>query len=87
MSDEDEINHDKTDMFKPWLPTSSNADIISLIHISGDKDLQLRLRALCTEFTDVFSNELPQEPAKIPPLNLVVDDLEWKVSKNRAPPR
>ena len=34
-----------------------------------------------------FSNELPQEPAKIPPFNLVVDDLEWKVSKNRAPPR
>ena len=87
LSDEDEIDHDKTDMFKPWLPTSSNADILSLIHISGDKDLQLRLRALCTEFADVFSNELPQEPAKIPPFNLVVDDLEWKVSKNRAPPR
>ena len=32
LSDEDEINHDKTDMFKPWLPTSSNADILSLIH-------------------------------------------------------
>ena len=85
--DDDDIDHDKTDTFKPWSSPSSNADILSLIHISGDKDLQLRLRALCTEFADVFSNELPQEPAKIPPFNLVVDDLEWKVSKNRAPPR
>ena len=39
------------------------------------------------EFADVFCNELPQEAAKISPFNLVVDDLEWKVSKNRAPPR
>ena len=38
--DDDEIDHDKTDMFKPWLPSPSTTDVLSLIHISGDKDLQ-----------------------------------------------
>ena len=38
--DDDEINHDKTDTFKPWLPFPSITDAMSLIHISGDKDLQ-----------------------------------------------
>ena len=42
---------------------------------------------LCTEFSDIFSNDLPKEPANIPPFNLIVDNLKWKVGKNRAPPR
>ena len=39
------------------------------------------------KFADIFSNELPKEPANIPPFNLIVDNLKWKVGKNRAPPR
>ena len=85
--DDDDIDHDKTDTFKPWSTRSSNTDIPSLIHFSGDEDLQSRLRTLCTEFADIFSNELPKEPANIPPFNLIVDNLKWKVGKNRAPPR
>ena len=68
--DEDDIDHDKTDTFKPWSSPSSNTDILSLIHFSGDEDLQSRLRTLCTEFSDTFSDELSKEPAKIPPFNL-----------------
>ena len=85
--DDDEIDHDKTDTFKPWLPSPSTTDALSLIHISGDKDLQLRLRTLCNESKDIFSNELPAAPAKIPEFNLTVKDLEWRVVRNRAPPR
>ena len=85
--DEDDIDHDKTDTFKPWSTPSSNTDILSLIRFSGDEDLQSRLRTLCTEFSDVFSNDLPKEPANIPPFNLIVDNLKWNVGKNRAPPR
>ena len=85
--DDDEIDHDKTDTFKPWSTPDSDTDILSLIHLSGDEDLQSRLRTLCTEFADIFSNELPKEPADIPPFNLIVDDTKWKVGKNRAPPR
>ena len=82
--DDDDIDHDKTDTFKPWSTPSSNTDILSLIHLSGDEDLQYRLRTLCTEFSDTFSNELPKEPANIPPFNLIFDNLKWKVGKNRA---
>ena len=60
---------------------------MSLIHTSGDKDLQHRLRTLSNEFKDIFSNELPAAPAKIPELHLTVKDDEWKVAGNRAPPR
>ena len=77
----------KADTFKPWSSPSSNTDILSFIHFIGDEDLQSRLRTLCTEFADIFSNELPKEPADIPPFNLIVDNLNWKVGKNRAPPR
>ena len=52
--DDDEIDHDKTDTFKPWSTPSSNIDILSLIHFSGNEDLQSRLRTLCTEFFDIL---------------------------------
>ena len=82
------IDHDQTDTFKPWSNTpSSNTDILFLIHLSGDEYLQSRLLTLCTEFSDIFSNEFPKEPANISPFNLIVDNLKWKVSKNRGPPR
>ena len=83
--DGDEIDHDKTDTFKPWLPSPSTADILSLIHTSGHKDLQHRLHTLCKEFKDIYSNELPAAPAKIPGFHL--KDDEWKVARNRAPHR
>ena len=85
--DDDDIDHDKTDTFKPWSSPSSNTDILSLIHFSCDEDLQSRLRTLCTEFSDIFSDDLPKEPATIPPFNLIVNNLKWKVGKNRAPSR
>ena len=60
---------------------------MSLIHISGDKDLQHRLRTSCNEFKDIFSNELPAAPAKIPEFQLTVKDHEWRIARNRTPPR
>ena len=40
--DDDDIDHDKTDTLKPWSTTSSDTNILSLIHLSGDEDLQSR---------------------------------------------
>ena len=74
--DDDEIDHDKTGTFKPWLPSPSTTDVLSLIHRSGDKDLQHRLRTSCNEFKDIFSKKLPAAPAKIPEFHLTVKDLE-----------
>ena len=62
LCDDDDIDHDKTDTFKPWSTPSSITDILSLIHFSGDEDLQSRLRTLCTEFSDISSDDLPNEP-------------------------
>ena len=73
--DDDDIDYDKTDTFKPWSSPSSNADILSLIQFSGDEDLQSRLRTLCTEFSDIFSNDLPKEPANIPPFKASAEEL------------
>ena len=36
---EDDIDHDTTDTFKPWSTSSSDTDILSLIHFSGVEDL------------------------------------------------
>ena len=47
----------------------------------------ISITTLCTEFSDIFSNDLPKEPANISPFNLIVDDTKWKVGKFRAPPR
>ena len=39
------------------------------------------------EFKDIFSNELPAEPAKIEHFNLVVETEKWRVPSNRLSPR
>ena len=85
--DEDEINQEKNDVFAPWLPHTNTPDVLTQIHISGTEELQFNLRTLCTEFKDIFSNELPAEPAKVPPFELIVDTVKWRVSRNRGPPR
>jgi hypothetical protein len=72
---------------RPWINPFPDTDPLSLIHIAGDTDQQNKLRLLCNEFRDIFSNELPTSPANIPPFDLAVDDTKWKVSRNRAPPR
>ena len=64
-----------------------DTDSLSLIHIAGDEDQKNKLRLLCNEFRDIFSSELPASPADIPPFKLNVDDVKWKVSRNRTPPR
>ena len=55
-----------------WIISNKISEIVRC----SQKALQL--------FADIFSNELPKEPADIPPFNLIVDDTKWKVSKNRA---
>ena len=50
-------------------------------------NLQENIRTLCTEFKDTFSNELPAEPAKIEPFNLVVDGMVHTPYQERLPYR
>jgi hypothetical protein len=87
IADEDEIDDSRNDSFSPWINSFPDTDPLSLIRIAGDTDQQNKLRLLCNEFRDIFSNELPASPANIPPFDLTVDDTKWKVSRNRTPPR
>ena len=78
--DDDETVHEKGETFAPWLTSDSTVDVLSLINVKGDSNLQENIRTLCTELKDIFSNELPAEPAKIEPFNLVVVSLRDKFS-------
>ena len=69
------------------MTSDSTVDVLSLIDIKGDNNLQENIRTLCTEFKDIFSNELPAEPAKIESLNLVMETEKWRVPSNRLLPR
>ena len=84
---ENEIETHESPTFAPWLPASSIQDPLESLHIAGDEDLQSKIRSLCEEYKDIFSNELPSTPASIPPFDMVVDDKMWKTPQNRAPPR
>ena len=85
--DEDEIDAASSDTFLPWSAESFDSDPLSKVNIFGD-DIQRKLILdLCIEFRDIFRNELDEEPAKVPPFTLNVDDTKWRVKKNRAPPR
>ena len=85
--DEDEIVQEKGGTFAPWLTSDSTVDVLFLINIKGDSNLQENIRTLSTEFKDIFSNELPAEPAKIEPFNLALETEKWRVPSNRLPPR
>ena len=69
------------------MTSDSTVDALSLTNIKGDSNLQENIRTLCTEFKDIFSNELPAEPAKIAPFNLVLETEKWRVPSNRLSPR
>ena len=53
--------------------------------IHGSPALQARIRSLCLEFSDIWSEELTNSPADLPPLTLNVDEVRW--AKCRGPPR
>jgi hypothetical protein len=86
-ADVDKIDESASDSFLPWTRQFFDDDPLSKIHISGDELQQRRILNLCMEFRDIFKNELDDQPAAIPPFHLVVDDLKWKITSNRTPPR
>ena len=53
--DDDEIDDHLYDSFSPWLDRFSSTNPLSLIHISGDEDLQNHIQMLCNEFRDINS--------------------------------
>ena len=53
------------------------------VHIGGSEQLQAKLRALCKEYRDIFSNTLPAQPARVTPMEFTVDEERWSSRENR----
>jgi hypothetical protein len=56
-------------------------------NIHGSGDFQAKQRALFERYIDRFNTKLTREPAKVPALNLKVDETKWFHNKNREAPR
>jgi hypothetical protein len=84
---EDEIDEASSDTFLPWSPRFFDTDPLSVVHVFGDEVQRKQILDLCEEFRDIFTNELDETPAIVPPFDLKVDETKWKVRANRAPPR
>ena len=87
---DDEIDHALIDAFGHWDSMSSATstdDPLDTITIEGTPEFQRQIRALCEEFRDVFSNDLPDTAAKLEPFDLIVNKDKWQTNANRMPPR
>ena len=74
----DEIEDDKTDTFAPFLrdktcrnvPPNGSDDFLSMIHFEGDESFQNELSTLCSEYADIFSDELAPQAAAPKPFEI-----------------
>lgn len=60
---------------------------IEKITIEGPLHTQIKIRELCKQYEDIFSEHVRTEPASVPPMEIKVIPEQWKVPRNRGPPR
>ena len=85
--DEDEIPTSVV-TFRPFTDIGTDkVDFLDKIEYGDNSSLNIRLRALCSEFKDIFSTSLPPKPAKLPPFSIDVPLADWEVPQNRLPPK
>ena len=84
----EEIDYKSKDTFAPFQPAPDDpVYIIDLIHIEGSPVEIANIRAICVKHIGLFKNELGQEPARIPPFELPVQEVKWRLPKNRQAAR
>jgi hypothetical protein len=62
----------------------SMSEMIAKIIFEGESEHQERLRNLCTEFGDVFSSYVREQPAGVPAMSLTVDYEKFRKTAGRA---
>ncbi len=67
--------------------TTDINDTLMLTGISGSADLQRQIKALIREYGDIFSSTVRADPAKVPPLSMVIDRSKWTNKRNHGAPR
>jgi transposase InsO family protein len=65
--------------------TVANPNIPTAIY--GDETLRTALTSLCVEYSDIFSRQLTDTPARVEEYRVEADLKQWHSNKNRQPPR
>jgi hypothetical protein len=56
-------------------------------NIHGSEELKNKLNALVERYRDRFRTIISNEPAKLPPFEIELNEAEWQIPSNRGPPR
>lgn len=85
--DIEEIPLDKLEAIPAEMIKEGSEDVQLPSKIYGPETLQQRLRTTCEAYKECFSTEVRQEPARVPPYELHIDESKWEVTSNRLQPR
>jgi hypothetical protein len=80
--DDDGINEDELTVF-PWNNFQKEQ---TMPNIYGSEELQDKLRKLCEEFKAQFATEINEQPSKIEPMSIEVDEEFWQGQNYPARP-
>jgi mRNA-degrading endonuclease RelE of RelBE toxin-antitoxin system len=91
----DESNNGKIDKFAPFLAEKPSQDdlpkgpedFLKEITLEGDESFQMKLRELCPEYSDIFSDQLAEKPASLKPFEINIPLELWEKDENRTPVR
>lgn len=89
VADDDEIiwKDNPFDRDPDEISASPSGNLIDKIHLLGTPVLREKLRSLCNEFEDIFSETVKSDPADVPPMEIKVDLDKWQTGRSRGPPR
>ena len=82
---DDEIDDGKIDKFAPFLAENPSQDdlpkgpedFLKEITFEGDESFQRKLRELCSEYSDIFSEQLAEKPASLKPFEINIPLELW----------
>ena len=91
----DEIDDGKIDTFAPFLAEKpsqddlpkGSEDFLKEITFEGDESFQKKLWELCSEYSDIFSDQLAEKPASLKPFEINIPLELWKIDETRTPVR
>ena len=83
------------DTFAPFLAEKPSQDdlpkgpedFLNEITFEGDESFQKKLRELCSEYLDIFSDQLAEKPASLKPFEINIPLEFWEKDESRAPVR
>ena len=62
-------------------------DFLKEITFEGDERFQRKLRELCPNYSDIFSDQLAEKPASLKPFEINIPLELWEKDENRTPVR